>query len=361
MPGDVIVGDAEGVVVLPAALAEEIAHDALEQEEREAWALERVQAGESIRGIYPIADERRAEYERWRAPRDQEQSSMSSPFAADPSAVRGAITPLVTPFDRRRSARPGRDRAAGRLAARAGHARHLGRRLDRRADLADGRGADRGDARRRRGDRRPRPVPARDRHRADGETLELTAEAQRLGAAAALVVTPYYGRAQQQGLFDWYSRVASEFPTCRSSSTTCRSGRRSTSRRRPSAGCAARTTTSSASRRRPATSSTSPTSCNEAGRDFIALSGHRAALLPDALPRRRRASQLRRQLRAAARRPALRRVRRRRPRARAAPCTTTCTRWSMPPSPRPTPCRRSGSWSSSACWRPASPASRSRR
>jgi 4-hydroxy-tetrahydrodipicolinate synthase len=44
------------------------------------------------------------------------------------------------------------------------------------------------------------------------ETLELTAEAQRLGAAAALVVTPYYGRAQQEGLFRWYSRVASEFP-----------------------------------------------------------------------------------------------------------------------------------------------------
>jgi 4-hydroxy-tetrahydrodipicolinate synthase len=44
------------------------------------------------------------------------------------------------------------------------------------------------------------------------ETLELTAEAQRLGAAAALVVTPYYGRAQQQGLFEWYSRVASELP-----------------------------------------------------------------------------------------------------------------------------------------------------
>jgi 4-hydroxy-tetrahydrodipicolinate synthase len=44
------------------------------------------------------------------------------------------------------------------------------------------------------------------------ETLALTAEAQRLGAEAALVVTPYYGRAQQQGLFNWYSTVASEFP-----------------------------------------------------------------------------------------------------------------------------------------------------
>ena len=44
------------------------------------------------------------------------------------------------------------------------------------------------------------------------ETLELTAEAERLGAAAALVVTPYYGRAQQQGLYEWYARVAQEFP-----------------------------------------------------------------------------------------------------------------------------------------------------
>lgn len=44
------------------------------------------------------------------------------------------------------------------------------------------------------------------------ETLELTAEAQRLGAAAALVVTPYYSRAQQQGLYDWYARIADELP-----------------------------------------------------------------------------------------------------------------------------------------------------
>lgn len=44
------------------------------------------------------------------------------------------------------------------------------------------------------------------------ETLELTAEAARLGADAALVVTPYYGRAQQEGLFQWYSTVARELP-----------------------------------------------------------------------------------------------------------------------------------------------------
>ncbi len=71
MPGDVLVGDAEGVVVLPAALAEEIAHDAIEQEEREEWALERVTAGESIRGVYPLSPERTTEYERWRASRGE--------------------------------------------------------------------------------------------------------------------------------------------------------------------------------------------------------------------------------------------------------------------------------------------------
>jgi 2-keto-4-pentenoate hydratase/2-oxohepta-3-ene-1,7-dioic acid hydratase in catechol pathway/regulator of RNase E activity RraA len=75
MPGDVLVGDAEGVVVLPAALAEEAALDSLEQEQREAWALERVRAGESIRGVYPLSDERRAEYERWRATQERERDS----------------------------------------------------------------------------------------------------------------------------------------------------------------------------------------------------------------------------------------------------------------------------------------------
>ena len=74
MPGDVIVGDAEGVVVLPFALAEEIAHAALEVEQREAFALERVKAGESFRGLYPLSDERRPEYENWKAKRSEEQS-----------------------------------------------------------------------------------------------------------------------------------------------------------------------------------------------------------------------------------------------------------------------------------------------
>jgi 2-keto-4-pentenoate hydratase/2-oxohepta-3-ene-1,7-dioic acid hydratase in catechol pathway/regulator of RNase E activity RraA len=70
MPGDVLVGDADGVAVLPAALAEEIAADALAQEEREQFALERVERGESVRGVYPLAEERRDEFERWRHERE---------------------------------------------------------------------------------------------------------------------------------------------------------------------------------------------------------------------------------------------------------------------------------------------------
>jgi 5-oxopent-3-ene-1,2,5-tricarboxylate decarboxylase / 2-hydroxyhepta-2,4-diene-1,7-dioate isomerase len=79
MPGDVIVGDAEGVVVVPAAMAEDVARDALEQEEREAWALERVQAGESVRGVYPLSKEREAEFEAWRAARNQSPADVSRP------------------------------------------------------------------------------------------------------------------------------------------------------------------------------------------------------------------------------------------------------------------------------------------
>ena len=66
LPDDVIVGDAEGVVVIPAQLAEEVARDAAEQELAEQFAYERVGEGESVRGLFPLGDERRAEFEEWK-------------------------------------------------------------------------------------------------------------------------------------------------------------------------------------------------------------------------------------------------------------------------------------------------------
>ncbi|MGH8963452.1 MAG: 4-hydroxy-tetrahydrodipicolinate synthase [Jatrophihabitantaceae bacterium] len=44
------------------------------------------------------------------------------------------------------------------------------------------------------------------------ETLQITAAAQELGADAALVITPYYARPTQEGLYAWYATVAREFP-----------------------------------------------------------------------------------------------------------------------------------------------------
>ena len=65
-PGDVLVGDAEGVVVIPRHLAEEVARDGAEQEQLESWILKEVKAGKGIFGLYPPDDEARARYQSWR-------------------------------------------------------------------------------------------------------------------------------------------------------------------------------------------------------------------------------------------------------------------------------------------------------
>ena len=55
-PGDVVVGDAEGVVIIPAHLAEEIAAEATEMTVFEDFVTEQVLAGRSILGLYPPTD-----------------------------------------------------------------------------------------------------------------------------------------------------------------------------------------------------------------------------------------------------------------------------------------------------------------
>jgi len=69
LPGGVVVGDGEGVVVIPAALAEEGGRDAVRQELEEEWAIERVRAGDSTDDTFPIAKSRRPEFEAWLAAR----------------------------------------------------------------------------------------------------------------------------------------------------------------------------------------------------------------------------------------------------------------------------------------------------
>ena len=66
-PGDVIVGDAEGVVVIPAHLADELAAQAVEMTVFEDFVAEKVLEGRSILGLYPPTEERsRIEFSAWR-------------------------------------------------------------------------------------------------------------------------------------------------------------------------------------------------------------------------------------------------------------------------------------------------------
>lgn len=53
MPGDLIVGDGEGVVVVPQQMAAEVIAEAWEQEQLEAWVADRIREGASIKNLYP--------------------------------------------------------------------------------------------------------------------------------------------------------------------------------------------------------------------------------------------------------------------------------------------------------------------
>ncbi len=66
-PGDVVVGDAEGVIVIPAHLAEEVALEAVEMTAFEDFVTEKVHEGRSILGLYPPTDEQsRTDFAAWR-------------------------------------------------------------------------------------------------------------------------------------------------------------------------------------------------------------------------------------------------------------------------------------------------------
>jgi 2-keto-4-pentenoate hydratase/2-oxohepta-3-ene-1,7-dioic acid hydratase in catechol pathway/regulator of RNase E activity RraA len=62
-PGDIIVGDGDGVIVIPPGLAEEIADAALEQEAEDAWIAERVAEGHPVDGLFPMNADWRARYD----------------------------------------------------------------------------------------------------------------------------------------------------------------------------------------------------------------------------------------------------------------------------------------------------------
>ena len=66
-PGDVIVGDGEGVVVIPANIADEIAAETVEMTAFEDFVTEQVLAGRSIVGLYPATDPKTtSDFQAWR-------------------------------------------------------------------------------------------------------------------------------------------------------------------------------------------------------------------------------------------------------------------------------------------------------
>jgi regulator of RNase E activity RraA len=65
-PGDIVVGDGEGVVVIPQGIADEVAEEGFEQTVFEEFVQQQVEEGRSIFGLYPPLPEAREEFARWR-------------------------------------------------------------------------------------------------------------------------------------------------------------------------------------------------------------------------------------------------------------------------------------------------------
>jgi regulator of RNase E activity RraA/2-keto-4-pentenoate hydratase/2-oxohepta-3-ene-1,7-dioic acid hydratase in catechol pathway len=75
-PGDIIVGDGDGVIVIPAHLAMEVAQDAAEQELQEEFAAAMVSAGESVDGLYPLGKRWQVAYEAWLVKREEQADAV---------------------------------------------------------------------------------------------------------------------------------------------------------------------------------------------------------------------------------------------------------------------------------------------
>jgi len=66
-PGDIIVADSDGILVIPPAIAEEVANDSIAQEREEVFIAEMVEQGHSVDGLYPLNAQWRTRYEEWEA------------------------------------------------------------------------------------------------------------------------------------------------------------------------------------------------------------------------------------------------------------------------------------------------------
>jgi regulator of RNase E activity RraA len=65
-PGDIIVGDTDGVVVIPFHIADSVASDATEQERLEEFIMARIEQGAPLPGTYPPNQDTKAAFEKWK-------------------------------------------------------------------------------------------------------------------------------------------------------------------------------------------------------------------------------------------------------------------------------------------------------
>ena len=65
-PNDVVVIDADGAVVIPAALLDAVVSQAIEQETQEGWIMREVEGGAALPGLYPMNDATKARYAAWK-------------------------------------------------------------------------------------------------------------------------------------------------------------------------------------------------------------------------------------------------------------------------------------------------------
>ena len=63
-PGDIIVADRDGAIVIPAHMSERVAAEAAEIERFDAWVMTKVEAGEPLPGLYPPNAENLSRYRR---------------------------------------------------------------------------------------------------------------------------------------------------------------------------------------------------------------------------------------------------------------------------------------------------------
>ncbi|GAB3551704.1 hypothetical protein GCM10027404_21300 [Arthrobacter tumbae] len=67
-PGDIIVADSDGIIVIPPALAGELVDDCIRQEKEETFIFEMVRQGNGVDGLFPMNAEWKAKYQEWAAP-----------------------------------------------------------------------------------------------------------------------------------------------------------------------------------------------------------------------------------------------------------------------------------------------------